>query len=162
MKRQGQSSGYRRQRGATAIEFAIVFPLFFMIFYAIISFGMIFVIQQSLTYAASEGARAGLNYASSFGSVANSCAFVSNPGTRTQNACNAALTALGWLSTGSQQPSVTVTCDSSTANCSMATSLTVAIAFTPQQWMTTIPFVGLVLNGPLTSTAVVQIPQSIQ
>jgi hypothetical protein len=34
-----------------------------VICYAIICFGMIFVIQQSLTFAASEGARAALNYA---------------------------------------------------------------------------------------------------
>nr|WP_244099917.1 TadE/TadG family type IV pilus assembly protein [Burkholderia anthina] len=47
-----------------AIEFAFVFPLFFLIFYAIVTFGMIFAIQQSLTFAASEGARAALNYTS--------------------------------------------------------------------------------------------------
>ena len=61
MKRQGRPARYRRQRGATAVEFAIIFPLFFVICYAIICFGMIFVIQQSLTFAASEGARAALN-----------------------------------------------------------------------------------------------------
>lgn len=54
--------GLERQRGATAIEVALTFPLFFLIFYAIVTFGMIFVIQQSLTFAASEGARAALNY----------------------------------------------------------------------------------------------------
>lgn len=50
------------QRGATAIEFALVFPLFFMIFYAIITFSLILVAQQNLTLAASEGARAALNW----------------------------------------------------------------------------------------------------
>ncbi|OXI48870.1 TadE/TadG family type IV pilus assembly protein [Burkholderia aenigmatica] len=57
-----QLRGLERQRGATAIEVALTFPLFFLIFYAIVTFGMIFVIQQSLTFAASEGARAALNY----------------------------------------------------------------------------------------------------
>nr|WP_057924332.1 TadE/TadG family type IV pilus assembly protein [Burkholderia ambifaria] len=60
-----QSCNWRRQRGVAAIEFAFVFPLFFLIFYAIVTFGMIFVIQQNLTFAASEGARAALNYTSS-------------------------------------------------------------------------------------------------
>ncbi|MGK8202440.1 TadE/TadG family type IV pilus assembly protein [Burkholderia cenocepacia] len=60
-----QSSKWRWQRGVAAVEFAFVFPLFFLIFYAIVTFGMIFVIQQNLTFAASEGARAALNYTSS-------------------------------------------------------------------------------------------------
>ncbi|WP_293780034.1 TadE/TadG family type IV pilus assembly protein [uncultured Oxalicibacterium sp.] len=52
----------KNQKGASAIEFALVFPLFFLIFYAIISYGMIFVAQQSLTMAAAEGARAALRH----------------------------------------------------------------------------------------------------
>ncbi|WGY69983.1 pilus assembly protein [Burkholderia cepacia] len=59
-----QSHAWRQQRGLAAIEFAFVFPFFFLIFYAIVTFGMVFIIQQSLTFAASEGARAALNYAS--------------------------------------------------------------------------------------------------
>ncbi|AOI65478.1 pilus assembly protein TadE [Burkholderia territorii] len=59
-----QSPRWRRQRGVAAVEFAFVFPLFFLIFYAIVTFGMVFIIQQSLTFAASEGARAALNYTS--------------------------------------------------------------------------------------------------
>lgn len=50
------------QRGASAIEFALVFPVFFMIFYAIISYGLIMVAQQSISLAAAEGARAGLRF----------------------------------------------------------------------------------------------------
>ncbi|QQK04034.1 pilus assembly protein [Burkholderia sp. Bp9017] len=60
-----QSCKWRRQRGVAAIEFAFVFPLFFLIFYAIVTFGLIFVVKQNLTFAASEGARAALNYTSS-------------------------------------------------------------------------------------------------
>ncbi len=59
-----QPSAWRQQRGVAAVEFAVVFPLFFLIFYAIVTFGMVFIIQQSLTFAASEGARAALNYTS--------------------------------------------------------------------------------------------------
>jgi Flp pilus assembly protein TadG len=59
-----QLSAWRLQNGAAAVEFAVVFPLFFLIFYAIVTFGMVFIIQQSLTFAASEGARAVLNYTS--------------------------------------------------------------------------------------------------
>ncbi|WP_081077201.1 TadE/TadG family type IV pilus assembly protein [Burkholderia pseudomultivorans] len=162
MKRQGKLCRWRHQRGATAVEFAIVFPLFFVIFYAIVSFGMIFVIQQSLTFAVSEGARASLTYAPNLGSDQTPCASASNPVTRTQNACNTTLSAVGWLSSNSQPLSVTVktkTCSdgsSSSTNC-----LTVTASYSPLQWLTTMPLIGKILNGPLTSSAVVQIPQSM-
>lgn len=55
------------QRGVTAIEFALVFPLFFAILYAIVSFSVILVAQQNLTLAASEGARAALNWQANSG-----------------------------------------------------------------------------------------------
>lgn len=60
--RRAQSCRTRTQRGATAIEFAMVFPLFFAILYAIVTFSVILVAQQNLTLAASEGARAALNW----------------------------------------------------------------------------------------------------
>lgn len=41
-----------------AIEFAPLFILFFAILYASLSYGMAMLIQQTLTYAAAEGARA--------------------------------------------------------------------------------------------------------
>lgn len=49
-------------RGVAALEFAIVFPLFFLIFYAIVSYGLIFVAQQLLTLSAENGARAALAF----------------------------------------------------------------------------------------------------
>lgn len=48
----------RRQRGAAAIEFALVFLAFFAVFYAIVFYGVIFGFGQTLTMAAEEGARA--------------------------------------------------------------------------------------------------------
>ena len=62
MKRQCQPRSWRRQHGATAVEFALVFPLFFLIMYAIVTYGLIFAVQQGLTLAATEGARTALNY----------------------------------------------------------------------------------------------------
>lgn len=40
------------------MEFALVFLLFFALFYAIIQYGFAFLLQQSLTQAVEEGARA--------------------------------------------------------------------------------------------------------
>jgi Flp pilus assembly protein TadG len=74
----------RRLRGATAIEFAIIFPVFFLIFYAIVTYALIMTVQQSLTLAASEGARAMLRYQLDLG-------------TRQTTACNIARAPLTWL-----------------------------------------------------------------
>lgn len=63
----GQAAYLRRarcryQRGVYALEFAIVFPVFFMVFYAILSYGMIFMLRLGFQHAAEEGARAALRY----------------------------------------------------------------------------------------------------
>jgi Flp pilus assembly protein TadG len=50
------------QRGIAALEFAIVFPVLFVLLYGIITYALILVAQQSLTLAAAEGARAALRY----------------------------------------------------------------------------------------------------
>jgi len=52
----------RGQRGAYAVEFALVFPVFFALFYGVLSFGLITTTQQSLALAAEDGARASLRY----------------------------------------------------------------------------------------------------
>lgn len=52
----------RRQVGVYAIEFALVFPVFFLLFYGVLNVGLIFAAQQSLTLAAEDGARATLRY----------------------------------------------------------------------------------------------------
>lgn len=48
----------RTQRGATAIEFALVFPLLFILFYSMVVYSYLFVLQESITYAAQEAAAA--------------------------------------------------------------------------------------------------------
>ncbi|MFT4190482.1 MAG: pilus assembly protein [Comamonas sp.] len=46
------------------MEYALVFPVFFMILYAAVGYGLVFAIQLSLQHAAEEGARAALRYQS--------------------------------------------------------------------------------------------------
>ena len=47
-----------RQRGASAVEFAFVFPILFLLVYGVIVYSYIYVIQQSLTYSAQQSAEA--------------------------------------------------------------------------------------------------------
>lgn len=78
----------RTCRGATAVEFALVFPLFFMLFYGIVAYGFALTLKQSLTLAAEEGARAALQYAPSVD-------------VRRANAEARATSVLSWLPAGS-------------------------------------------------------------
>lgn len=50
----------RRQRGAAGIEFALIFPLLFGIFYAVVGYGLTMTLVESMTHAAAEGGRAAL------------------------------------------------------------------------------------------------------
>ena len=50
----------RRRRGAAAVEFAIVAPLFFTLVFGMIEFGRIMMVEQVITNAAREGARVGV------------------------------------------------------------------------------------------------------
>lgn len=50
----------RRQRGATAIEFALLFSIFLALFYAIVTYALLFLLQASFAHAATEGARAAI------------------------------------------------------------------------------------------------------
>lgn len=50
----------QRQRGVYALEFALVFLVFFFLVYGLLTYGLILAAQQTLTMAAQEGARAAL------------------------------------------------------------------------------------------------------
>ena len=47
----------RRRRGAAAIEFALVAPLFLLFIFAMIEFGRMMMVQQVLIQASRDGAR---------------------------------------------------------------------------------------------------------
>lgn len=46
------------QRGASAVEFAFVFPILFLLVYGVIVYSYVYVLQQSLTYSAQQSAEA--------------------------------------------------------------------------------------------------------
>lgn len=51
-----------RQRGAYAVEYALVFPIFFVLVYGALSLAVVMTMRMSLQHAAEEGARAALRY----------------------------------------------------------------------------------------------------
>ena len=50
------------QRGASAVEFAVITPLFVALLFAIVEFGMVLYTKGMMTHAAREGARYGVVY----------------------------------------------------------------------------------------------------
>jgi Flp pilus assembly protein TadG len=52
----------RRERGATLVEAAVVFPLLFLILFALVEFGMAFKDSLSVGHGAREAARAGATF----------------------------------------------------------------------------------------------------
>lgn len=50
----------REQKGAAAIEFALIFMLFFVLFYAIVAYSLAMLLMQGVTQAAEEGVRAAI------------------------------------------------------------------------------------------------------
>jgi Flp pilus assembly protein TadG len=56
-RRKPPLSQQARTRGAAAIEFAFIFPLFFTIFYATVSYSVTLLVQMGISNAAADGAR---------------------------------------------------------------------------------------------------------
>ncbi len=84
--------GPRSQRGTSGVEFALLFPIFFGVFYAILSYAFITLLYQGLTQAAADGARAAIQV--------NPTAFATQASYETAVktlASNAAQQALSWL-----------------------------------------------------------------
>lgn len=137
--------GHRRQRGAAAIEFALIFILFFVLFYAIVAYSLAMLLMQGLTQAAEEGVRAAiavnpLSYAS------NSAYMASVEAT----ARNRASAALSWLPAKARQQVV----DGNHITANMSNSV-VTVTVTYPNYATnglvptlTIPLVGAVPRMP--------------
>lgn len=160
----GTGRSRRRQRGVAAVEFAIVFPVFFLILYGIITYSLIFALQQVLTLSAEDGARATLVYqAPGAGCAAGSC--VSDALTaRANQVCPTIVKDVSWLGPQVQRvisqncvAPVPVSCD--IHNVSMY-CLTVTVSYPYNNTTALIPilpFMSAVMPGQLGGQAVVQI-----
>ncbi len=122
---------FRREEGASAVEFAIIAPLLFMLVFGIISFGIAFMQLQTVRGAVREGARA-----SAVGASA------SQVQTQVMNS------AAGGIPTGT-------TVDLSKATCSsgVGSDTIVALAWNGQSINVTIPFFPTIhLSPPISAT----------
>lgn len=146
---------HQRQRGVAAIEFAIVFPVFFAVLYGIVQYGMIFAAQQTLTLAAEEGARAALQYQAADGTVPGSLS------ARTDVAETTCANMVGWVAQMSGVDSATI-CQATqvTTHC-LSSMYCVQVTTTfPYESNPLIPNVGLPVPATVGSTATVQLDQA--
>lgn len=129
--------------GAAAVEFALVFPLFFLLFYAIVAYGFVFALNQSLTLAAEEGARAAVQDAPSMDD-------------RTTNATNTANSVLNWLPDGSFE--VTATAANCVADPAAACVTVVATYdYAGHPIVPSLPMLGISIPNTLSAIATVQL-----
>ena len=143
----------RRCSGSAAVEFALVFPLLFLVLYGIVTYSVLFVAEQNLTLAAEEGARAALNYQSA-SSVAAALA------ARGGNACTVANQSTGWLAAYAQCASQVQGCSYDSAMSCMRITLTYDYANHPL--VPKLPLIGLALPQTLSSAATVQLnPENV-
>jgi Flp pilus assembly protein TadG len=142
------------QRGATAIEFALVFPLFFMVLYGVVTFSLILVAQQNLTLAASEGARAALNWQSNT-SMQNA---LDNRG---KAACDAAKLMIATLVQSMQCTTTSASCGPN--NTMKCISVQLSFDYQNHPLVPTLPMLASAVPTTLSGSATVQLnPENIQ
>jgi Flp pilus assembly protein TadG len=131
-----------REKGASAVEFALVLPVLLMIIFGIIEFGFIFYDKAIITNASREGARRGIVY------ISNTAGVSSDVITSTVNSyCASYLVSLG-SGTATPTPSTLVT-----GNCGVSgSSLTVTVNY-PYSFLV-LPNFASSLSGGITLSGV--------
>lgn len=137
-----RGSLYRTCRGAAAVEFALVFLLFFSLFYAIVAYGLVLTLKQSLTLSAEEGARAAVQDAP-------------NAATRLARAESMARSGLAWLPAGA------ITVNATAAPCvvnpaSSCVTVVVNYDYAGHPIVPALPLLGIAIPANLGATATVQ------
>jgi Flp pilus assembly protein TadG len=125
-----------------AVEFALVFLLFFSLFYAIVAYGLVITLKQSLTLAAEEGARAAVQDAP-------------DEATRLARAQTMANGVLSWLPGGG------ITVSATAANCAANPAtrcVTVAVNYdyAGHPIVPALPLLGIAIPANLAASATVQ------
>lgn len=126
-----------------AVEFALVFLLFFSLFYAIVAYGFVFTLKQSLTLAAEEGARAAVQDAPDEATRL----------TRVQDMANGIL---AWLPAGSFTALATAA-DCVVNPATRCVTVVVNYDYAGHPIVPALPLLGIVIPANLGATASVQL-----
>jgi Flp pilus assembly protein TadG len=145
----------RHQRGVVAIEFGLVFLVFFALLWAILTFGFIFAVQQTLTLSAENGARAALRYQPAT-SVASGTAL------RVAAAAASSSNSLQWLEqfdpSYSAAQAITVTAPACSYNAALVCfTVKVTYPYGKKPLIPPLPLFGLLAPKQLQGIAVMQV-----
>lgn len=128
--------------GVAAVEFALVGTLFLMLLFGIITFGLVFALNHTLSHSAAEGARTGL---------------VAPAGSTVQMAEDAARTRLGWLGSGADVHAFVEPCASDTSR--QCVRVVTSYDWAGNPLVPPLPGLGLVVPDLMSRSAIVQITQ---
>lgn len=128
----------QNRRGAAAVEFAVVAPVFLLLVFGIIEFGRMVMVQQVITNAAREGARQGII-----------------PGSSSSQVNKTVSTYLTGTSIGGATTSVSP--DPAAATYGQAITVTVSVPFTSVSWLPAPFFLG---NSTLKSSCTMRSEQN--
>ena len=151
----------RGERGAAALEFALLMPLLLALVFGIIAYGYMFSFRQALSQAASEGARAAVGGPTTGCAAANWNAAGCAPGTAAANAINGVVS-------GYRNRGTTLACGAGSLTCTIAQSascatghtcvaVTVSYPYRSNSLLPTVPGFGFTLPSTLSFTSVVQV-----
>ncbi|RKP50376.1 pilus assembly protein [Pararobbsia silviterrae] len=156
---QGHAHGHARhalhtQRGVAAVEFAFVFPLFFVVLYAIVAYCLILLANMAMSGATQEGARAAL-------ASAGQTTLTAEYAARLQNACTRASALMTWLPSAASSASCTQSaCGPS--NAMVCVTVSMQYDYASQPIVPNLPLLGFVTPNTLGAQATVQLdPASI-
>jgi Flp pilus assembly protein TadG len=139
-----------------AIEFALVFPLFFVVLYAIVAYGLIFAASQTLSLAAQEGGRAALRFEGET-SLAQAYSL------RTTAACSTAQSLVSWLPAAGMTASCSnAACTSSGSTGMQCVTVQMSYNYIGFPLVPNLPLMGFATPATLGAQVVVQLdPASI-
>lgn len=123
------------QRGAYAVEFALVFLISFSLLYGVIAYGMLFAFRLGLQNAAEEGARAALRYQPTLAK-------------RADQAKATATSSSNWMPSVVAPTAVATICEVATNNCTAPTDTSCAVWATRCQMVVTVKASNLQLLLP--------------
>ncbi|HET7487288.1 MAG TPA: TadE/TadG family type IV pilus assembly protein [Acidimicrobiales bacterium] len=134
------------------VEFSLVFVIFMLVLYALITFGVLLASKNSLTHAAAEGARAAVAVVDD----------TSTPGVdeREQRALDQVTKSLSWLGNRFQPGDATAkvaACGGGAPVGTQCITVTVTYPYSTRPIIPPAPGLGLVIPDKLTSTAVVEL-----
>lgn len=147
------NSSVRSMQGVAALEFAIVFPVLFLVMYGMVFYAMIFAAKHTLAEAAADGARTAVRFMTAKDDVS----------ARKNAACTQAKNGVTWIE---QMSGASVSCSTENAvNCTKPSgskveclSITLSYAYAQNPLLPRLPILPAPLS--LSGNAVTQIALS--